>query len=58
MLFVPPLTLPLQFLVANPAIVFQIVQTVADLFEERELLLDDSHVEPQLFEQFAIGHVW
>jgi hypothetical protein len=58
MLFVPPLACPLQFLVANSAVVFQIVQTVADLFEERELLLDDSHVEPQLFEQFAVGHDW
>jgi hypothetical protein len=50
MLFVPPLARPLQFLVANPAVVFQIVQTVTDLFKEREFLLDDSHMEPQLFE--------
>jgi hypothetical protein len=50
MLFVPPLARPLQFLVAKPAVVFQIVQTVTDLFKEREFLLDDSHVKPQLFE--------
>jgi hypothetical protein len=58
MLFMPPMTGPLQLLVPNPAVVFQIVQTVADLFQEWELLLDDSHVKPELFEQFTIGHVW
>ena len=58
MLFVPPLARPLQFLVAKPAVVFQIVQTVTDLFKEREFLLDDSHVKPQIFEQFAVGHDW
>lgn len=58
MLFVPPLARPLQRLVANPAVLFQIAQTVADLFEQRKFLLDDSYVKPKLFEQFAVGHIW
>jgi hypothetical protein len=44
--FVPPVACSFQFLVPNPTVVLQIVQTIADLFEKREFLFDDSHIKP------------